>query len=456
MIRFNFRVNTPPQNLGLSIKNVFRFQHASSTSHIPLISPLLNHRLLGKSQFQSNVDEEAILELLRDISTVPVPPSIVKCTSFFDLPHASKLPFLPRNLTQNSIENYIDRLTKFRYPKKEYSKIAEILLQIVEEVPSLLSKQHYLQIISFYHHYLNDKAGFQVLNLMIANTEIKQDIDFDNILLSRNSRPSAYRQKIERLEMLKDKEEESNRNTWYAIFNMFNNPEPKISMLDLMKEYQVPIGPIISSLLPVIDYYSPEQLISLYRESGFTLDDPKLKPSLFNQLIACYLKDERLEEAWSLVINNPNSKKFVTLGLFVTFTTHFLKHNQLGFAYAFANYFKKNYKIEKVNDILVSMVLNVYLINCPVFDNWLTMVRINMAIVKKHNSFLNTKTLSNLHDYCELNHISSDFDSIDAVDVAITEMIEKDLIWSEKPVFQINENTPSFIQAAKALGQHDE
>ena len=400
----------------------------------------------------STVDEETIIELLQNISKTPVAVSEVKYVNFADLPHSKKLPPLPKDVSEKSIVDYVNKLVNFRYPRSYTNQIGEALLEIVLSSPEFLTKKHYLSIILFYHFHTNHKVGLQVLNLMIANTEIKQDIDFDNILMSSTVRPPVYRQIIERLDILKGKESAANTNTWYYLFNVFKNPEPKVKMLELMGEYVVPIKPVLGSLSPIIGYFTPEQLTELYESEGSFMENGQIDPVLVNQLVACYLKDSRADEVWSMIQNNPSWEKFITPGLFVIFANHFLKNNQLAFAIAFANYLQKNYKVN-TTPILTSMILNVYLKDCPYFERWLSIVRIFMPGVKKYQVFLNTKTMSNLNDYCSLHNISNHFDVMEGQDFATRKAIYSDLVWKDKPIFELAENSPEFVKTAKFIGQ---
>ncbi|ODQ47911.1 hypothetical protein PICMEDRAFT_71921 [Pichia membranifaciens NRRL Y-2026] len=423
-----------------------------SPPKIPMISPLLNHRMLGKSHFMSTVDEETIIELLQNISEIPVSVSEVKYVNFADLPHSKRLPTLPKDLSEKSIVDYVNKLVQYRYPRSFTNQIGEALLEIVLSSPELLTKKHYLSIILFYHFHTNHKVGLQVLNLMIANTQIRQDIDFDNVLMSPTVRPPVYRQIIERLDTLKGKDFAANTNTWYYLFNVFKNPEPKIKMLELMGEYKVSLKPVLGSLSPIIEYFTPEQLTDLYQSEGCFLENGEIDPVLVNQLVACYLKDSRVDEVWSMIQNNSDLEKFITPGLFVVFANHFLKNNQLAFAIAFADYLQKNYKV-KTTPILTSMILNVYLKDCPFFDRWLSLVRIFMPGVKRYHVFLNTKTISNLNDYCSLYKISNDFDVMEGQDFTTMKAIYSDLVWNDKPTFELSENSPDFIKTAKFIGQ---
>lgn len=429
-------------------------RYGMPSSNIPMISPLLNHRMLGKSHFMSTVDEETILELLENISEIPIPASEYKYVNFADIPRQKKLPFLPKSLNEESIIKYTTKLVSFRYPRVYTNQISEALLEIVTSSPQILSKELYLKIILFHHFHTNHKAALQILNLMIANTEIKQDIDFDNVLMSGTVRPPMYRQVIERLEVLKDKDWKANSNTWYSLFHMFKNPEPKVKMIELMKEYEVPAKPLLGSLVSIIDYFTPEQLIELYDSEGITLENGQMDSGLFNQLVACYLKDFRIDEVWSIIQNSPDAEKWINVGLFVTFANHFLKNNQLAFAFAFSDFMQKKYKLNTY-PVLTSMILNVYLKDCPYFDRWISITRIFMPSIKKNYVFLNSKTISNLNDYCDIHNINNNFNIMESEDHATKKAISTDLVWRDKPIFELLENTPQFVKTAELIGQRE-
>lgn len=451
-------INTCSKYVRHFSQNLAKLQNGFPHSNIPMISPLLSNRLLGKSHFISSVDEEAILELLRNISDIPVQKSEYNYVSFAKLKHSKFLPKLPKNLDQISIEKYVNSLTHFQYDRKYFHKISEVLQELVNFNPKLFSKKNYIDIISFFHHISNDKIAFKILNIMIEETEIVQDTDFDNIFLAPSNRPSLYKQKISRLESMDDKDFKANVNTWYNIFDMFKNPEPKIQMLDLMDEYKISKKPLLTSLTSIIDYLTPERLLELYQKNDITLDNGKMDSIMFNQLIACYLKDDRIDETWLLVLKinefKNSDKNFINIGLFVTYTNYFFKNNQLGYAFAFSQFLEKKYNI-KTYHILESMLLNVYLINCPYFDYWSILVRSILSDFKKTKGFFNTKTISNLNDYCDLHNIKDDLETTHQEDKEFIAKIRLNLIWSDIPVFKLSNNSPKFIECSKLLGQNE-
>lgn len=440
----------------LFVYNSKRFQHDEIQTNFPLISPLLSHRLLGKSQFLANVDEETILELLQSISDIPVQPSEFKFLNFKDLPHSKTLPLIPNELNDDSIIEYVHQLTNFQYNRQNTSKISEILMEIVNYKPILLTKEEYLKIIRFFHHTSHDSICYKILNIMSEKTNIKQDIDFDNIILSKSAKPSMYKLKIERLEVLKGKNWESNCNTWYSIFHMFNNPEPQIQMLELMDEYQVSTMPILRSLNSITKFLSAERLLSIYEKNGITLKNKRMDSILLNQLVACYLKDNRIEEIWKIITNNNDYelKKFINHGLFVVFTTHFIKNNQIAYAFALSKFFKLKYNID-TNSILRSMLINIYLKDCPYFDNWVSLARLLYPVSEKSKGFINSKTISNLNDYCDLHNIREDLTKIEKKDLELMKSINSNLVWNKNPIFKLSRNDPKFIEIALKLGQKD-
>lgn len=434
-----------------SVRHFGHMSRCNAQSNIPLISPLFNHRLLGKSHMNTSIDEEAILELLQMITPSPVPASKYPYHNLKGFPRCTKIPAPPATAARAQLVDYVDLLTSHRYPIPATPKIADALLEIVQSTPELLGKEEYLKIILFLHYVALDKIGFRVLNLMIENTALKQDIDFDNIFLSQTVKPWNYRKIIERLEILKDREVSANINTWYYMFNMFQSPEPKVEMVQMMKDLNIPLKPIVNSFAPIVDYYTPEKINEMYENEGISIERGTLTSSLFNNLVACYLKDNRAAEIWSLIEADVRYRKMINIPLFVTFMHHFFKNNQVAYAFAFAKYLRNNHNLFTSN-VLASMMLNVYLKDCSYFELWLSVVRI-LYPNKNQKVFLNTKTKSNLMDYCLLHKLDADF-KMGPEEYKLRKEIDSVLNWTDKPIFEFAENTKQFRQLAEKMGQH--
>lgn len=437
------------------LKSTWRFQtkRFNSSSNFPLISPLLNHRMLGKSHFMTNIDEETILELLQTLSTTPIHKSDYTYCNIAELPRKKYLPPLPNDESQESLSKYISQLTTFQYPRQLTKQIDNILLAIVDSQPGKLNKSDFLKILLFQHYTVNDRSKFKTLSLMNDMTDINQDIDFDNILLSETQRPTNYKFIIDRLEYLTNKQKFANINTWYYLFNAFKNPEPKVKMLDIMQTMEIPLRPILMSLSSVKDYLTTDTLLDIYREENISIENNTLTPQLFNQLIASYLKDDRIEEAWGFVMSDKRFRPMINAGLFVVFTNHFLKNNQLGYAFAFSKFMFSNYKIV-TSPILNSMILNVYLAECEYFDNWLTVLRLVYPTKDDKSGFVNTKTMSYLNDYCSLHNLDNTFSIMTKHDKIIKNKITKDLVWDKStPIFNFEDNSANFKKTANLLNQ---
>jgi hypothetical protein len=428
-----------------------RYNSFKPSSDIPLISPLFNHRMLGKSHFMTNIDEETILELLQSMSEIPINKSEYKYINYTDLPRRKNLPSLPTELNKESIVNYVSELTNYQYPRQSTHQINELLTNIVDSNPAYLNKETFLKIVLVQHYTANDRDKFHTLTNMKVKAEIKQDIDFDNVLLSPNRRPSNYKFFIERLENLKEKGTTVNNNTFYYIFNSFKNAEPKVKMIEMMQDLEVPLTPILTSLSSIIEYFTPEKIIEIYEKEEISYENGNFSSSLFNQLVACYLKDDRITEAWELV-EASKYKDVHTSSLFVTFINHFLKNNQLGFAFAFSNYFWVHYGVNS-SFILKSMLLNVYLVECEYFPNWLNLVRLVYPKNEEKSGFINSKTIPYLNDYCSLHNLENTFNITTKETKILKNKIFKNLIWNDKPIFELEKNSKDFIQVAKLINQ---
>lgn len=424
-------------------------------SNIPLISPLLNHRMLGKEHFDTNINEDTVLELLQSITKQPVLSSKYPYYNLKNLRTSNVLP-KPDDLTSN-LSQYITDITLKVYPREMKYKVDAIVTNILRTLPEKMSEEDYLNVLFYFHKSSNFNMQFETLEIMKAETNFRQTIDFDNILLSKSSRPTVYKYLIERLETLQDKGATANTNTWYYLFDIFENPEPKQQMLKLMNDLEIDIKPILSSLSPLLPFFTRDQLLELYRSAGYKGEISELPIPLFNQLAQIYIKQGELQDLWNLMESNPKLKKFFSPSLYVHIISHLLENGQVGFAFAFSNLFLHKLKFSKKlsKNILESMLLNNYLPTAKYFDNWLSLTRaIYPSFNKRDSIFLNDKTVSRLNDYCKIHKLENNFKTKSPKDMKLMKLIKNELVWKDgNPKLILSENTSKFIQAANAVNQ---
>ncbi|TID21934.1 hypothetical protein CANINC_003418 [Pichia inconspicua] len=411
--------------------------------------------MLGKKHFDTNINEDTVIELLQSITKPPVPISKYQYHNLRNLSTSNVLP--PSSEFKNNFSEYIRAITLKAYTSIMKDKIDNIVTDILKTIPEKLSEEDYLNILFYFHKTSNFNMQFEMLKIMKASSDLNQTIDFDNILLSRNFRPTIYKYLIQRLETLQEKGVLANNNTWYYLFDVFENPEPKIQMLKLMKEYEIdmkPILPFLSSLLP---YYSSDQLLDLYKSSGYDGGIDQLPMSLFNQHAQILLNHGKLKDLWTLLVSEPKFRRFLNPSLFVHILSHLLENNQVGYAFALTNLVLHKYNFPKKlsQNVLESKLLNSYLPNAEYFDNWLSLTRIVYPMFNKREAVhLNARTVSRLNDYCKIHNIEPNFKTKVPKDIRLMKQINNDLVWKDgEPEWNLSENTPNFIRAANAVNQ---
>ncbi|QPG75082.1 hypothetical protein FOA43_002423 [Brettanomyces nanus] len=396
-----------------------------SDLEVNLTTPMMNSRFLNESQVRSNVQEDTVIERLLDISPPEgelVTKSKYPYAEMADRPWRAYLPEVPRAATAASINDYIGKLTSYRYHPSVYGVIGESLMKIVEATPEVLTKQSYLNIVSHFHFMVQDRKGFDVLDKMAEATQIQQDIDFDNALLSYANCVTDYRPRITRLEKLRDHHVMANNNTWYYVFRMFRRTDPKLQLLKLMDDHGISHQPILYSAVHYLSKtYTPEQLLEYYRREGKT--GVNMTAYLFNRLIGTYLGYNRVDEAWNLVKKthlDPENTLQVNAGTFGVFNRHFADRGELYNCIAFSDLFSKTFGM-KSRQFLANDLLNKQLPYIDFFDNWFNLVNVLVDMLRnntQNKSFINKKTLHKLQDYAKL-HGRTDFDPLQFDDEAL-------------------------------------
>ena len=420
-------------------------------SFIPLISSHFTSRLLGKESFESSVDEDIILETLRSITTKPVPKAKYPFWAYKSFAAKLELPEPPTSATSEDLRKYLDSLTSYKYPPRLITKVRAAMLELVNSVPSILTKMDYLKICYVLHFFSRFRELFQVMDTMEENTAIRQDIDFENILISETLVPVMYKTLIERLDSMAEKKLTANTSTYYYAFNMLRNKEAKLQLIEMMQDFEMPIRPIFTMMKPLTSSFSPEQMAKMYNREGLSIAEANMSPKEFNTLVLCYLENDRAQEILDIMESTPACKKYITPILYCTFAEHFLKHNQAGYAFALSRYYYQKHKIS-THFQLNTMLLNIFLRNPPYFENWLTLVRLTLGNLRKTNGKVDSKTLSYLNDYATLNKFDHTFNKRDEAVDNLSDLIYRGLKWNDCPIIDLKKNNDAFIRAARAVG----
>ncbi|VEU24122.1 DEKNAAC105372 [Brettanomyces naardenensis] len=373
----------------------------------------------------SNVQEDTIIERLLDITPPegePVELSDFPYREMADRPWSGYLPEVPTKPTPENLNEYVKKLTSFRYHASVSKVIERSLLSVIEATPELLTKESYLGIVGHFHFMVQDSICFKVLDKMSEETELSQDIDFDNALLSYANCITDYRPRITRLEKLRDHNVMANNNTWYSVFRMFRRMDPKLQLLELMDDHKISHKPILYSAVHYLSKsYTPEQLVQYYEREG--KNGAELTTYLLNRLVGSYLSYSRLDEAWDLTKKaqlDTGNKVKVNGGTFAEFSRYFANRGELYNCIAFSDLFSRTFKLQ-TRQILANDLLERQLPVADFFDNWFTLVNVMADVLKNtsHNkSFLNKRTVRKLQEYAKL-HGKPNFDPLQADDKSL-------------------------------------
>ena len=361
----------------------------------------------------ANVDkntplEEKIIWKLSNISPFKkghVPVSKFAYIEMADRPRVRYLPEVDKIRDQNGINDYIRSLTAYRYPSSVDNSINLSLLKIVESVPEFLTKESYLLIVLYFHYIVRDDLVDKILRIMDKRSNIIYDVDFDNALLSVTLYNSNYINRVKRLEEMKITNTSANTNTWYYIFRVMHHTSPKIKILNIMRHLGITHKPILSSAIFCLsEEGTPEKLLEFLGQSG--IHENVMTSFQLNRLLSCYLKHDRVNEAWYLINRKYQmDHKNLNGGSFVAFIDYFAARREIYNCIAFCNIFSKRYHL-KTKQFLANELLNRHLLHMPYFKNWKHLVHILVYILKyesKNPTFLTNKSIDQLIAYAKLN-----------------------------------------------------
>lgn len=422
----------------------------SSQSSIRRTSGAVNDIIENKN-LEVSIEEETLLELIKDLSPTPVPTSEIPYVEFLDLPLSYTLPVEPKNLKETNINNYISKIVSSSYHPNLHGAVVSKLMKLVKSHAPWISKESYIGIVSLFHFILKSNIAFEVLDIMQEETEIVQDVDFMNAFLMVQNAQNVLRFRIKRLENFRDRKRTININTWYYIFNLFQSPGSKLKLLNMMLDYEVPMGPILNkSILKLTDVLQPEELTELYTQCNIQMDS-----FFFNTIIRSFLYSNRPEDAWTLVQNSLKSS-LVTVDTYKTFMEYFAMENKLALCFAFDKLWTK---ITGVSNeyTFKSYLLNEYLTQCPYFTAWSNIIKICRLNDSKDNNkrkYIHVSKRANwaIHDYAIVHNVPEPSTGLGKTGKLLKERIDKDLTWSDGPIFELDKNSSDFKETAKFLG----
>lgn len=433
-----------PQSTGPSTTTLL-----SSQSNIRRTSGAVNEIIENKN-LEVSIEEETLLELIKDLSPTPVPASEIPYVEFLDLPIAYTLPVEPKKISEDNINRYISKIVSSSYHPNLHGSVVSKLMKLVKTHATWISKESFIGIASLFHFLLKSNIAFEVLDIMQEETDIVQDVDFMNAFLMAQNGHNILKFRIKRLENSRDRKRTVNINTWYYMFNLFQSPGSKLKLLNMMLNYDVPVAPIMNkSILKLTDVLQPEELTELYTQCKI-----EMNPFFFNTIIRSFLFSDRIDDAWTLVQNSLKSS-LVTIDTYKTFIEYFATNNQLGLCFAFDKLWTR---ITGVSNeyTFKSYLLNEYLTECPYFTAWSNIVkicRLNDSEEGKRK-YVNVSKRANwaIHDYAIVHNVPEPSTGLGKAGKLLRDRINKDLSWPNAPIFKSEDNSTDFKETAKLLG----
>lgn len=408
-------------------------------------------KIIENKNLEVSIEEETLLELMKDLSPTPVPAAHVPYVEYKDLGVGYTLPPEPQNFTAANINKYVAKLVSQSYHPNVQGSVVSKLMRLVKNHPKWLSKESYVGIVSLLHFLLKSNLAFEVLDIMHEEGDIVQDVDFMNAFIMSQNGHNILRYRVKRLESFRDRKRTINVNTYYYLFNLFQSPGSKLKLLNMMIDYDVPLGPIMNkSLLNLTDALEPEELTELYSQCNVKMD-----PFFFNTVVRSFLFANRVDDAW-LLVKNSLKTNLVTVETYKTFIEHFARQNNLALCFAFNNLWTRI--TETSNEYtLKSFLLNQYLTECPYFAAWSRIVkicRINDSATNKKKAYVNVSKRANwaIHDYAIVHNVPEPSVGMGKDAMLLRDLINRDLVWENEPVFCVEDNTPNFKEAAQHLG----
>ena len=403
-----------------------------------------------------SVEERSILYELEDLEMTEPPQSNIPFLVYKSFPNEVKYPKKPKNWNDENLSSYMDSIISKHHLRSQWKQINDDIKKLTYEFPTAFSKEQYIKMLLFLHYTNNHKLKFEVLNHMLENTNIKQDIDFHNIMISPTTKPPNYPNFIDRLSSIRERKQKINLNTWYYSFLTLKSEDAKFQLLEYMHDNKLSILPLLSHLTPIAHKISPQDMKLILEENNIDLEigtgDKRLDSIYFDEMLISYLNWEGPEEAWKFLKSFKKFEKYFNITTFVTLVNYFRKKNQLGFCFALSNYFYTRYHVN-TSMVLLSILFNTHLTACEPFDKWreLTMV----AYDAKDKFFVSSGTLSSLHDYATLHKFDPHFENFTDDEKKFRSNLFYSLRWSKEPIFELSKNNNVFKKMAKLIGQKE-
>ncbi|KAG7692910.1 hypothetical protein KL915_004366 [Ogataea haglerorum] len=418
------------------------------------LSCLRNEALPLTSDPQQYDQEGRVIELLKNISPKPVPKSKFPYKEAAD---RSKRSFLPRvpELNKHTVNRYIYELTNFTYAHGTRVLIKELLAQVVESTPDLLSKQSYLDIVQDMHFYLDDAGAEETMDRMEESTAFKRDIDFHNVMMAFTVGKTTYDGRIERLQKLAAQGVHANANTWYYLFRALRTHSKRFELLELMPEYGVDQEPVFRSAVHSLSRKCGyRELIDFYNAHGYTLDN--MDTYMLNRLCRAYLNEGAVAEAFDLAHDmHMSARARANLGTFSVFNTYFINRNEIYNSIAFCHKFQHQFKM-KASHLLAYELIDKYLTRCTYFEHWPQLTRYMVHILTHntaHKNFLRDGHFKLLANYARI-HGLQDFvcRAVEPEDLAFGQEMWKALHWPRNVIpSSLDQNSEKFIEMAKLI-----
>ncbi|QPG74042.1 hypothetical protein FOA43_001361 [Brettanomyces nanus] len=468
LIRYTFRKSFKPLTF-LNIRlltTVTPDSSSTTTTKLSGLTATLND-INRKSAFyppnvvKINSKEDIVQTFLKlasldDPASVPVPLGDSDWLNLFKEKQSLKeLPEAPKNLNSVKLDSYIEQLSHLqtRTNKKLRDAVQKVYWTIVES-HLVQNVESYNRIIRFFVVNYNFNA-VKVILFSMFKAGVKPNINtFNCVLYQLKYAKHKYKDDLFKmyLNQMKAYRLKPDTTTWYILFNFLDLEKPLF--YDQMLKVNISLKPVINEVLEFQHKFRDVQVDALvvYLESQNLIVDKKI----LTTLIRICLKDEDPSKAFELLDKYIEQIHHVDFNSLISLVNYFaLEKKQLYNAIATINWFMDHYdlriKVYRCYEILAKSMMEY-----PYFDHWSTLTRrfyldsmyaVDQSLLSKNDRKLISRcaiTKYGIKDF----HLGvlkrSEFDE--------TMQVFQNLRWSSgKPRPVLEENDPSFIQAAKYL-----
>lgn len=363
----------------------------------------------------------------------------IECRQIMDgYPIRTRLPFPFKKATYNEVNDYIQQITTYSYPKHrlEVTTIIDSLLK-QDQVSKLLDRksQHCLTTYFVKHRRLDE-----VFSGVISG--LKFDADFYGILFDFLPQKKPLSRLQSYLEYINSSFQVDSR-FLYKLYYLL----PENGKEEFLRSLTT-LGFNVNDIIPDLKYTKIGSADEL--QKNIHLDDVAMTPGILQHNVELLLKEGRLNEAWNFIKYERHIKRYEIPSIVgKMFIDHFMETGEPYFVLPFMSKFLRMTEIS-LRDYAYFKLLNSQL-SLPIDEDWIARNSALMKIATANckNAELKFNLPRKLKHYAKANG-NSKLEETNPISKKDDDLLSC-LVWSHDPDFILLANTDSFKRGSKVF-----